>query len=62
MMAGYIGKIDTFENTTDDWNIYCERLEQYFEANDIKDEKRANAPELHGRKSRKLIKESDCPT
>lgn len=51
MMAGYIGKIDTFENTTDDWNIYCERLEQYFETNDIKDEKRASAPELHGRKN-----------
>lgn len=41
-MAGYIGKIDAFESTTDDWTLYCERIEQYFKANDIDDGKRVS--------------------
>ena len=34
-----IGKIETFDETNDDWNAYVERLEQYFIANEIKDNK-----------------------
>ncbi len=39
-MAGYIVKIDAFDNATEDWTLYCERIEQYFKANDIDDDKR----------------------
>lgn len=32
----FIGKIDVFHSTTDDWTLYTERLEQLFEANEGK--------------------------
>ena len=35
-----IGKIEALDETSDDWNACVERVEQYFIANDIKDEKR----------------------
>ena len=35
-----IGKIEAFDETSDDWNAYVERVEQYFIANEIIDEKR----------------------
>ncbi|XP_039602396.1 uncharacterized protein LOC120524631 [Polypterus senegalus] len=35
----YIGKIDIFDSSTEDWNMYVERLQQYFAANDIPAEK-----------------------
>ncbi|XP_034157776.2 LOW QUALITY PROTEIN: uncharacterized protein K02A2.6-like [Pangasianodon hypophthalmus] len=41
-MAGYIGKLDAFDSGTDDWTMYCERMEQYFKANDIGNEKRVS--------------------
>lgn len=34
-----IGKIETFDETNDDWNAYVERIKQYFTANEIKDNK-----------------------
>ena len=34
-----IGKIEAFDETNDDWNAYVERIEQYFIANEIKDNK-----------------------
>ncbi|XP_029115138.1 uncharacterized protein K02A2.6-like [Scleropages formosus] len=41
-MAGYIGQIDAFDSATDDWPMYCERIEQYFKANGIADDKRVS--------------------
>ena len=34
-MAGYIGKIQTFDENIENWTGYTERLEQYFEVNEI---------------------------
>ena len=34
-----IGKIEAFDETNNDWNAYVERVEQYFFANEIKDNK-----------------------
>ena len=36
-----IGAMDTFNPDTDDWSAYVERLESFFLANEIKDEKKA---------------------
>jgi hypothetical protein len=42
-MAGYIGKIQTFDENIENWTSYTERLEQYFEVNEIANEKRVPA-------------------
>ena len=34
-----IGKIEAFDEMNDDWNAYVERIEQFFIANEIKDNK-----------------------
>lgn len=39
-MSGLIGNIPEFYCGSDDWNVYSERLEQYFEVNDIPPEKK----------------------
>ncbi|XP_065089239.1 circumsporozoite protein-like [Ochlerotatus camptorhynchus] len=36
-----IGSISEYNNELDDWNVYYERLEQFFEVNDVPDEKRS---------------------
>lgn len=36
-----IGKLEEFDETRDDWNAYIERVEQYFLANDVTDEKKS---------------------
>ena len=36
-----IGKIEAFDETTDNWDAHVERAEQYFIANEIKEEKHA---------------------
>ena len=36
-----IGKIEAFDETTDNWDAYVERVEQHFIANEIKKEKHA---------------------
>ncbi|KAL6460959.1 hypothetical protein MHYP_G00309250 [Metynnis hypsauchen] len=41
-MAGYIGKLDAFDGSTDNGMMYIERIEQYFEANDIADAKKVS--------------------
>ncbi len=40
-MAGYIDayKIYAFDNTTEDWTLYCERIKQYLKVNNIDDDK-----------------------
>lgn len=40
-MSGLIGNIPEFYCGSDDWNVYSERLDQYFEVNDIPDTKRS---------------------
>ena len=40
MAHATIGKIDPFDNAVEDWHSYIERIEQYFAANDVSDEKR----------------------
>lgn len=40
-MSGLIGNIPEFYCGSGDWNVYAERLDQYFEVNDIPDEKRS---------------------
>lgn len=40
-MSGLIGNIPEFYCGSDDWNVYSERLDQYFAVNDIPDEKRS---------------------
>lgn len=39
-MAGLIGNVPEFNSGKDDWSVYSERLEQFFEINDIPEEKR----------------------
>lgn len=39
--GGLIGNIPEFCCGVDDWNVYAERLDQFFEVNDIVDEKRS---------------------
>lgn len=41
MAAQTIGTIPEFIVNCDDWNVYYERLEQFFEVNEIADEKRS---------------------
>ena len=42
-MAFQIGKIDCFDTNTESWLCYKERLDQYFIANDVPDEKKVPA-------------------
>ena len=42
-MAGHIGKLEQFDENIDSWISYEERLVQYFNVNDIRDEKRVSA-------------------
>jgi hypothetical protein len=43
MATGYIGKIESFDDSVESWNSYVERLEQYFTINEIDDEKKVPA-------------------
>ncbi|XP_055530001.1 uncharacterized protein LOC129721461 [Wyeomyia smithii] len=36
-----IGTISEFDSSVDDWNVYYERLEQFFDVNDVPDAKRS---------------------
>ena len=42
-MAFQIGKIDCFDSNTESWQCYKERLDQYFLANDVAEEKQVPA-------------------
>ena len=37
---GILGTIEFFNPSSEDWNAYCERLDQYVIANEIKEEKK----------------------
>ena len=43
MVTHMFGSIDAFAVHVGDWNEYVERLEQYFIANDIEDDKKKTA-------------------
>ena len=42
-MAFQIGKIDCFEESSETWTCYKERLDQYFLANEVQDQKKVPA-------------------
>ena len=57
-----IGKIETFDETNDDWNAYVERIKQYFIANEIKDNKQvAVMLSLMGNKTYGLLRNLAAP-
>jgi hypothetical protein len=61
-MAGYIGKIETFDFNIENWTSYTERLEQYFEVNEIVNEKRVSALlSLIGGKTYTLLRNLTTP-
>ena len=41
---GLIGRIDPFDETIESWGNYVERLEQYFEANEVENTKKVSWP------------------
>lgn len=43
IMAGYIGKIEPFDEGIEKWSSYQERLEEYFAVNDIANDKKVSA-------------------
>ena len=42
-MATYYGKLSEFDKDKEDWTSYVERLELFFEANDIEQEEKQKA-------------------
>ena len=61
-MAGYIGKIQTFDENIENWTSYTECLEQYFEVNEISNEKRVPALlSLIGGKTYTLLRNLTTP-
>ena len=40
-MAAILGKIDSFEPDREEWPQYVERLDQFFEANDLTGDNKA---------------------
>ena len=61
-MAGYIGKIEAFDETQESWESYTERLEQYFKVNKVDDElKVAALLSLIGGKTYTLLRNLATP-
>ncbi len=61
-MAGYIGKIENFDDSIEHWTSYVERLEQYFAVNDIANDKRVPALlSLIGGKTYALLRNLTTP-
>ena len=42
MAVSQLGSMNAFDPDTDDWTAYVERLESFFVANEIKDEKKVS--------------------
>ena len=57
------GNIEAFDRSMDDWTAYCERLEQYFTANDVEDadKKRAILLSYCGAPTYRLIRNLVAP-
>src|SRR5664279_391348 len=61
-MATSIGKIDSFDDGIEDWPTYVERVEQYFNANDVSDDKRvASLLSLIGSRTYGLLRSLTAP-
>ena len=57
-----IGKIDSFDDGIEDWPTYVERIEQYFVANEVSDEKRvASLLSLIGCRTYGLLRSLTAP-
>jgi hypothetical protein len=60
--VGIIGRIEPFEDTVETWKSYTERLEQYFEVNDIAEDKKVPALlTLLGGKTYTLLRNLTAP-
>lgn len=61
-MAGYIGKIDPFDDSIETWTSYVERLEQYFKANKVENDIKVPALlSLIGEKTYSLLRDLTSP-
>ena len=61
--TAYIGQVEPFEPGTDDWQLYTERLEQFFAANEIPDgKKKAVFLTVIGTKAYSLLRNLLAPT
>lgn len=62
IMAGYIGKIEPFDEGIEKWSSYQERLEEYFAVNDIANDKKVSALlTLLGGKTYSLLRNLTAP-
>jgi hypothetical protein len=60
--VGIIGRIEPFEDTVETWTSYTERLEQYFEVNDIAEDKKVpTLLTLLGGKTYTLLRNLSAP-
>lgn len=58
----FVGKIEAFDSTTEDWETYIERVELYFTANDVEEEKKvATLLSLMGAKTYILLRNLLAP-
>ena len=61
-MAGYIGKIEPFDEGQESWTNYQERLEEYFTVNEIAEDKKVSALlTLLGGKTYSLLRNLTSP-
>ena len=61
-MAGYIGKIEPFDEGPEIWTNYLERLEEYFAVNEIANDKKVSALlTLLGGKTHSLLRYLTSP-
>ena len=62
MIAGFICKIDAFEESAEDWSTYIERVDQYFIANDVNGDKKVpTLLSLMGSKTYSLLRSLTAP-
>ena len=61
-MAGYIGKIEAFDESLETWDSYIERLEQYFKVNKVEEDMQVAALlSLIGGKTYTLLRNLTSP-
>ena len=53
-------KKKAFNEINDDWNAYIEQVEQYFIANEIKEEKSVSDAKPNGKQNIRASTKSDC--
>ena len=62
-MAHHIGAIETFDETVENWCSYVERLENYFAANRVEDDKKVPTMlSLIGSRTYGLLRSLVAPT